>query len=61
MTLFVLCKKGLKTYPHADAKQRKTLLWPWLKKFQTTMFFEQMAYIAACVINGALSAYLYLV
>jgi hypothetical protein len=20
--------KGLKTYPHADAKQRKTLFWP---------------------------------
>jgi hypothetical protein len=28
MTLFVLCYKGLKTYPHADAKQRKKLLWP---------------------------------
>jgi hypothetical protein len=28
MTLFVLCEMGLKTYPHADAKQRKTLLWP---------------------------------
>jgi hypothetical protein len=32
MTLFVLCEKGLKTYPHADAKQRKTLLWPKRKK-----------------------------
>jgi hypothetical protein len=23
LTLFVLCKKGLKTYPHADVKQKK--------------------------------------
>jgi hypothetical protein len=26
MVLFALCEIGLKTYPHADAKQRKTLL-----------------------------------
>jgi hypothetical protein len=28
MILFVLCEKGPKTYLHADAKKRKTLLWP---------------------------------
>jgi hypothetical protein len=26
--LFVLSKNRLKTYQHADAKQRKTFLWP---------------------------------
>jgi hypothetical protein len=32
MTLFVLGKKGLKTYLHTNAKQRKTLPWPYQEK-----------------------------
>ena len=31
VVLFVLGHKRLKTYPHADAKQKKTLLWPYSK------------------------------
>jgi hypothetical protein len=38
--LFVLQLSWFKTYPHADAKQRKTKKWPYVEKMKILLVYE---------------------